>query len=53
MAISDRTQKIADIILVWNFIEHISCPYKLRSRNPTFLKIDFSISLGKVATVYS
>jgi len=37
MAISDRTQKIADIILLWNFIEHISCPYKPRSRDPTLI----------------
>jgi len=35
--ISDHTYKTTDIILLRNFIEHISCPYKPRSRDPTLI----------------
>jgi len=31
------TQKTADIILLWNFIEHISYPYKPRSHDPSLV----------------
>ena len=36
-AISDHTYKTANIILLWNFVEPISCPYKPRSGDPTLI----------------
>jgi len=33
----DQWNKTADIILMWNFIEQISCHYKPRSRDPTLI----------------